>query len=341
MDKKNPKTRSRARKYLSTLGIVVLLVVLGVAGYGFYVRITLANFRVIVEGKAYRSAQPDAEELTSWVKKYGLKTVINLRGENSRQYYLDEKRVLDQAGVQLISMRFSAGRRPTIEEVKQLIDALETAERPILIHCMAGVDRSGLASVLAAMLIGEQKYRDAMEQLSLKYFRIMGKNEWDVTGIFTEYERYCQREGVDTGGWAEFKQWAVNIYHPCYYFIDIDAPKKIVAHPGQRIPLQVRITNRSGKTMRTGNLNLIFWVDVFRVSEKNDLTKNKVYRRGTFLPQRDLQPDESVEVTLDISAPQEPGKHVFHYKVCTNKKEMQFGRKGSAEPTCELIVKPK
>ena len=41
-----------------------------------------ANFHVVVNGEAYRSGQMNAGELTHTIQKYGIKSVLNLRGEN-------------------------------------------------------------------------------------------------------------------------------------------------------------------------------------------------------------------------------------------------------------------
>ena len=50
-----------------------------------------ANLAVVEEGRAYRSAQPSAEGLATLVGRYGIRTVVNLRGPNAGQPWYDEE----------------------------------------------------------------------------------------------------------------------------------------------------------------------------------------------------------------------------------------------------------
>lgn len=40
------------------------------------------NFHPVVDGKAYRSAQPRGDDLDRYQAAYGIKTIINLRGQS-------------------------------------------------------------------------------------------------------------------------------------------------------------------------------------------------------------------------------------------------------------------
>ena len=43
------------------------------------------NFHVVIPGMAYRSAQPSAENIASWHKTFGIRTIINLRGAHPNE----------------------------------------------------------------------------------------------------------------------------------------------------------------------------------------------------------------------------------------------------------------
>jgi protein tyrosine/serine phosphatase len=73
------------------------------------------------------------------------------------------------AGVQHIDFPISADRELTREEVVQLARFLEGSNRPILIHCKAGADRSGLISALYKLLIKKRPPEEAATQLSFRY----------------------------------------------------------------------------------------------------------------------------------------------------------------------------
>jgi protein tyrosine/serine phosphatase len=65
-------------------------------------------------------------------------------------------------------LALSANTELDLKQVADLVEALRDAPKPLLIHCRAGSDRTGLASALYVASHGGT-YRDACEQLSLYY----------------------------------------------------------------------------------------------------------------------------------------------------------------------------
>lgn len=128
------------------------------------------NFRVIADGQAYRSAQLDPESLKLVFQTYGIRTVINLRGENDDTlWYRNERAVAEAAGVTLINIRMSAARLPSRETLLLLYDTFQTAEYPILIHCQSGADRTGAAAAIWRMVVAGEPREVAREELSPCY----------------------------------------------------------------------------------------------------------------------------------------------------------------------------
>jgi protein tyrosine/serine phosphatase len=80
------------------------------------------------------------------------------------------------------------------EKIKRLIALFASAQKPILIHCMSGADRTGLASAVYLAAISKQGEEAAEGQLSVRYghFSIpylsqaypMDKSFDSVEGIF-------------------------------------------------------------------------------------------------------------------------------------------------------------
>ena len=63
----------------------------------------------------------------------------------------------------------SAARELSMDEAKQLMAIMATAEKPILIHCRAGADRTGLASAIYVAGIARLGEMAAESQISLTY----------------------------------------------------------------------------------------------------------------------------------------------------------------------------
>ena len=226
----SPGKRSALRRALRAAILLPVLLVVAAGGYWVYVTTVTTNFHAVVPGQVYRSAQPGPQQLQRWARRYGLKTVINLRGVSRRRFYEAERQAARAAGLTMIDIRLTSQDPPSALWIRRLIEALRTAERPMLIHCRAGADRAGVASVLAAMAVGGRDYADAKGQLSAKYLHV---NPWKnrVVALLEEYEDHCRRGAVDTAGWAQFRRWAVEDYHPGYYRVEIVAPAALSARP--------------------------------------------------------------------------------------------------------------
>lgn len=128
------------------------------------------NFHTVIAGELYRSAQPSASAIESYAKEYGIKTVVNLRGENEKSsWYEKEVAVSEKLGIKHIDFSMLASRQLTPAEADRLLALLKDAPKPILIHCRSGADRTGLVSVLYSQQIAGIPEDQAEKQLSIFY----------------------------------------------------------------------------------------------------------------------------------------------------------------------------
>ena len=179
-------------------------------GYYLYAGIWRSNFHTVVPGQVYRSGKPSGNDLQSWRARYGIKDVIDLRADGITESYPDEERAAREAGMRLEYIHLTASHLPDGATLRKLIGMIETAPRPLLLHCEGGADRAGLASFLAAMAIGGQDYAHAEKQLSARYFHL--DSDIRIAGVLRKYRQYCRRNDMDTGGWQQFRHWAFNVY---------------------------------------------------------------------------------------------------------------------------------
>lgn len=130
------------------------------------------NFHPVVEGVAYRSAQPSAGDLDRWVTDTGIRSVINLRGEHvGSDWYDEELAASARLGIAHYDFGMSAGKALSQDRAAELVSLLRTAPKPVLIHCKSGADRTGLASALLLATLAQDE--DAAEaQISFRYGHI-------------------------------------------------------------------------------------------------------------------------------------------------------------------------
>lgn len=128
------------------------------------------DFYPIADGQAYRSRQPDAVLLEHVIKDLGVRTVINLRGENAGEPWYDaEVERVAELGAALVDIPMSASHPPSSEVLLQLYEAFLTVDHPILIHCKGGADRTGAASAIWRMTVAGDSRQDALSELDCRY----------------------------------------------------------------------------------------------------------------------------------------------------------------------------
>lgn len=153
-------------------------------------------------GGMYRCNQPYPYQILKYKKKYGIKTIINLRGErNCSSYYL-EKECCDNNNINLHNFPITSRDLPSKKTIKDFFALLDTIEYPAILHCKSGADRAGIASCL--YLIYKHKYnvKVALEQqLSLKFLHI----KYAKTGILDHlFETAIRKKKISS---REFLKW--------------------------------------------------------------------------------------------------------------------------------------
>lgn len=157
----------------------------------------LDNFYPIVDGRAYRSAQVRTETLEYAARRYGLKTVVNLRGPNPHaEWYRQEKADCDRLGLRMIDVRLSASELPRPESLLALVEALKPENEPLLMHCRGGADRSGMAAALWRRLQLGEDAETAGGQLSFLYghFRRVHPEMFDMVKMFEPTRSWIEQQ---------------------------------------------------------------------------------------------------------------------------------------------------
>lgn len=128
------------------------------------------NFHSVESGTLYRSKQLSQRRLEKYIKRLGLKTIINLRGSNpTRSWWQKEKAVTKKYGLKFYNLAMTARSLPSKKHLLKLLEIYKTAPRPILIHCYSGADRTGEAAALWVLEHQKKHKNIALKQLSLKY----------------------------------------------------------------------------------------------------------------------------------------------------------------------------
>ncbi len=128
------------------------------------------NVHVVEEGTLYRSAQLGGRQLEQVIAKYGIRSILNLRGAGPGQPWYDgEISLAKELKVAHFDYGLSASELVSVERAKEVLELVRKAPKPILIHCQSGADRAGLVSALFLAEIEKKPIYQAIGQLSLLY----------------------------------------------------------------------------------------------------------------------------------------------------------------------------
>lgn len=168
--------RAIKKVFLAILAVVGLLFLflLGHLGYNFFT----GNVHLVVPGKVYRTAQLDHAGLKKYTKLYGIKTIVNLRGAwKTNHWYQVESRFVKKHRIAYYSPQFSAYILPSKKALLDLVRVIETAPKPMMVHCEGGADRAGMASAISVILFNDHVALKQIErQVSWHYNAISNRS---------------------------------------------------------------------------------------------------------------------------------------------------------------------
>ncbi len=179
---------NRYRRILVYLSLLFVLVGLIFATCMFYLN-EQGNFHTVTKNEMYRSAQLDKDELVYYIKKYKIRSIVNLRRKSNAHWYREELGICKQYGVYHYDYGFSATNILSFKRMKAIILLLKNMPKPVLIHCKAGADRSGLIAALWLYKIQNYPFKKAFKQLSITFghFPYLGSPTQAMDKSFMEF----------------------------------------------------------------------------------------------------------------------------------------------------------
>jgi tyrosine-protein phosphatase SIW14 len=167
-------------------GTILAMAIIGVPAVFYRIGYsTEKRFREVTPGKFYRCGQMSADAFRKQIREHGIKTVINLQDEFpdpvlSSGYWdsphIPESQVCAEAGARYMFLTWAGERgllarteaspthRPqVIDDFLQVCD--DASNYPILIHCMAGLHRTGALTAVYRMEYEGWPVADAVREL--------------------------------------------------------------------------------------------------------------------------------------------------------------------------------
>src|SRR5262249_12064794 len=211
-----------------------------------------STFPRVRPGGVYRCARPAPRALEEMVAAHGIRTVVNLRGRcNPFPWYLDEARATARLDLCQEDVCFSAGRLPSSAELRRLIEVLDRAEYPLVLHCRRGADRTGLASAVVLLLQADVTLAQAARQLGLRYGHAPVGRTTYLDDFLDLYAEWLAKQGREHSPSA-FRRWALEEYTAgnCRAALELLAPRPLRVPPGGPAAVRGRARNLGGRPWR-------------------------------------------------------------------------------------------
>lgn len=163
------RRRFGSRSWLRLAALFVLGAAVAVGAYAGMLQLN-GNFHTVIVGDVYRSAQPSAAAITRYNTEFGIRPIVNLRGPNAgRPWYDQEVSAARQLGIAHVDFRMSASRELSQARAAELVQLLRSADKPILIHCRGGADRTSLAAALYIAGVAHGGEEAAEGEISIRF----------------------------------------------------------------------------------------------------------------------------------------------------------------------------
>lgn len=108
-----------------------------------------------VSDELYRSAQPSSEDMKK-LEEFGIKTLINLR------LRVEDEKKIKGTSLKEEHIRIKT-KKLTYDDMVTAMKAFYTADKPALVHCRRGSDRTGCFVACYRMLFLEWSKEDALK----------------------------------------------------------------------------------------------------------------------------------------------------------------------------------
>ena len=183
-----------------------------------------------------------------------IKTVLNLRGSNpTESWYRDEIATTREACATHVDVAMSSCLWMSRVQLRALVQTLDTAEYPLLIHCAWGSERTGLVSAFAELLRPGGTLDDARAQFSIRYLFVRVNDGKVMAEHLDQYANWLRERGIEHQP-ANFHRWVDAGFlpgQPSREDWEYDPyPLVVVARPGDTPAQQRPMAKRAGSTSR-------------------------------------------------------------------------------------------
>ncbi len=132
---------------------------------------------MVTEGRLYRCGEITPYQLQQTARKHGLRTVLSLLNPDVPES-VAERRAAEQLGLRWVNVPLPGDGASTPKERESIKAVLfDPAAAPLLVHCAAGVNRTGLAIGMYRIHRQDWSVEQVLEEMRRYGFEDLPKHE--------------------------------------------------------------------------------------------------------------------------------------------------------------------
>lgn len=160
----------------------------------------LRHHGVVQEGVLYRCGQPTPAQLAELIGRYGIRTVVSLRGvrrgDDADAWEAAERAVCDEHGVAFVGLPCNHKNPPTSEQVERFLGLMRDGSRhPVLVHCRIGQQRTILFCALYRMHVQGVSAEEALREMDELGFKSGHRRHQRLLEVFRAFTPAGAAEG--------------------------------------------------------------------------------------------------------------------------------------------------
>lgn len=147
----------------------------------------ILNFGVVEENQLYRGGMLVGSENYDNLKEFGVKTVINLKIEDSAIEFVSEQNALLKRNILLYYIPMPNVAAPSIVQAMEFLTYVyDVYTKPVFVHCHRGADRTG---VMVAIFRITQGYTAAKALLEAQKYNMASNIHVDKVNFVYDFEK--------------------------------------------------------------------------------------------------------------------------------------------------------
>ena len=151
----------------------LIISVIAIAAFIWHEQTKAYHFLTVTPGVLYRSGWMQPHAMNEIIRKYGIRTMVNLclpteKMSRENNNYVKEQEICRKNAVMLVYLPMVGNTPPTQEQIDQWLNLLQDSSRlPVLVHCAHGVIRTGAMVAIYEMEFLHKSNEKALAELPM------------------------------------------------------------------------------------------------------------------------------------------------------------------------------